>query len=109
MESIILNEFQTHKSLLDMIARKSLLQSVESTIHYDKDHFDTSDNNLTEIFAIGYLAIHTGDKGFVYFVRDSYFGFTQGLVFSVEGVEPRSPYFTEIRQLDENWFLFKMK
>ncbi|GAA0134440.1 hypothetical protein YSY43_12800 [Paenibacillus sp. YSY-4.3] len=107
IEDSIVNDFNSHRSLFDNIANKVLLN--DEDISYELDSNINSDLDLSKLFSMGYHSIHSADKSFVYFIKDSNFGFSQGLVFSKEGGQPVSPYLTSLQELDNHWYLYKMK
>jgi hypothetical protein len=106
-ENSIVNDFQNHLPILSNVAEKALSKKEDS--HYESKSYDPNDSDLKQLFALGYHSVNTADNSFVYFIKDSYFGFTQGLAFSKEGNKPSSPYFTNIRVLDSHWYMFKSK
>ena len=75
------------------------------------DSYDKQQKSLLQIFGtLKYRGIHKADKGaFVYFVRVSELGFTQGVIFSTSNNEPDSIYYTKLVKIEDGWYLYKAK
>lgn len=89
----------------DYIVQNKDINRIRSN-SYDKDQ-----KSLVKLFeTLKYGAITKTDNGeYVYFVRVSQLGFTQGIVFSASGNVPISSYITETKKIEDGWFLYKMK
>lgn len=111
IEDAVKNDYVTHGISFVKVANDLILKARNSkeNIHYSKLDYDKNDNNLNLVFSLGYHAIHSANGNEIYFIRDSYFGFFHGLVYSSNGLPPSSQYLTELVHLSDHWYLFKMK
>lgn len=106
IEDIITKDFKEHKT--DFIYSAQLMLELKEQ-QINADTYIGNEPSIKKIFnSLGYLSIYK-ENIWVYFIRYSYNGFTQGLIYSQDNEQPESVYFTEIKKLGDNWFQFKSK
>lgn len=105
----VIKSFKDNKSFFE--DAKSYILEERSIDEIYEDSYDKNQKSLEQIFStLKYRGIHKTDKGaFVYFVRVSELGFTQGIVFSATGNEPSGSYITKTIIIEDGWFLYKSK
>lgn len=108
-EEIILEDFGDHQSIFEKSANYILKSNTTEKI--DSSTLNGTISEIDELITnLKYDSIYRGkDESTVYFLKDSYFGFDQGLLYTDDGVKPDSIYFTELSEIEENWFIFKSK
>ncbi|RAV11736.1 hypothetical protein [Paenibacillus contaminans] len=105
LDEIIMEDFSTYRAEFE--------ETVNYVLENDLREIDLANkNNLKEplktLSNLHYLSLHK-DDGFIFISRYSSFGFEVGIVYSSTNKEPEGPYFSDVKVLDENWFLFKSK
>ena len=108
VEDKLMSDYKDNKYVLAKIV--SYLNTQDQSQSIDSTNYDKSNESLNILFKnMEYRSINLGGSGVVYFIKQSSFGFTQGLVYSADGNPPSSPYLTEAIPLDGGWFIFKSK